>query len=99
MINEYPVGSKLNYWFWIFNVQYTASGDMSPVHHVWPKSSCRARKRREGRQQKRWEDNIKGWTGLELAKSQMSVEYRAKWGKLVVKSPVVLQRPSWLKNK
>ena len=26
--------------------------------------------RRQGRQRKRWEDNIREWTGLELAKSQ-----------------------------
>ena len=30
---------------------------MSPVHQVW-----------KGRQRKRWEDNIREWTGLELAK-------------------------------
>ena len=28
--------------------------------------------RRQGRQRKRWEDNIRGWTGLEFAKSQMT---------------------------
>ena len=27
-------------------------------------------RRRQGRQKKRWEDNIRGWTGLEIAKSQ-----------------------------
>ena len=26
--------------------------------------------RRQGRQKKRWEDNVREWTGLELAKSQ-----------------------------
>ena len=30
--------------------------------------------RRQGRQKKRWEDNIREWTGLELAKSQKAVE-------------------------
>ena len=38
---------------------------------------------------KRWEDNIKEWTGLEFAKSQRAVETREKWRKLVVKSSVV----------
>ena len=33
--------------------------------------------RRQGRQRK-WEDNIKEWTGLEFAKSQRSVENREK---------------------
>ena len=41
--------------------------------------------RRQGRQRKRWEDNIKEWTGLEFAKSQRAVENRGKWRKLVVK--------------
>ena len=30
--------------------------------------------RRQGRQRKRWEDNIREWTGLKSAKSQMAVE-------------------------
>ena len=50
--------------------------------------------RRQGRQRKRWEDNIREWTGLEFAKSQRAVENREKWRKLVVKSSVVPQRPS-----
>ena len=48
---------------------------------------------RQGRQRKRWEDNIRKWTGLEFAKSQRAVENREKWRKLVVKSSVVPQRP------
>ena len=42
-------------------------------------------------QRKKWEGNIRKWTGLELAKSQMAVENRGKWRKLVVKSSVVTQ--------
>ena len=42
--------------------------------------------RRQGRPRKRWEDNIREWTGLEFAKSQRAVENREKWGKLVAKS-------------
>ena len=30
--------------------------------------------RRQGRQMKRWEDNIREWTGLEFAESQRAVE-------------------------
>ena len=30
--------------------------------------------RRQGRQRKRWEDNIREWTDLEFAKSQRAVE-------------------------
>ena len=32
--------------------------------------------RRQSRQRKRWEDNIREWTGLEFAKSQRAVENR-----------------------
>ena len=41
------------------------------------------------RQRKRWEDNIREWTGLEFARSQRAVENRGKWKKLVAKSSVV----------
>ena len=34
--------------------------------------------RRQDRQRKRWEDNIRKWTGLEFAKSQRAVENREK---------------------
>ena len=50
--------------------------------------------RRQGRQRKRGEDNIREWTGLGFGKSQRAVENREKWRKLVAKSPVVPQRPS-----
>ena len=49
------------------------------------------RGRRQGRQRKRLEDNIREWTGLEFSKSQRAVENREKWRKLVVKSSVVPQ--------
>ena len=56
--------------------------------------------RRQGRQlRKRWEDNIRKWTGLEFAKSQRAVENTGKWRKLVAKSSVVPQRPSRLRDK
>ena len=44
-------------------------------------------RRRQSGQRKRWEDNIKEWTGLEFAKSQRAVGENAK-------SSVVPQRPS-----
>ena len=53
--------------------------------------------RRQGRQRKRWEDNIWEWTGLEFGKSQRAVENRDTWRKLVAKSSVVPQRPSRLR--
>ena len=54
--------------------------------------------RRQGRQRKRWEDNVGEWTGLEFAKSQRAVENSKKWRKLVAKSCVVPQRPSRVKG-
>ena len=47
--------------------------------------------RRQGRQGKRWEDNVREWTDLEFAKSQTTMENREKWRTLVVKSSVVPQ--------
>ena len=44
--------------------------------------------RTQGRLRKRWEDNIREWTGLELAQTQRAVENMEKWRKLVVKSSV-----------
>ena len=42
--------------------------------------------RRQGRQRKRREDNIREWTGLEFTKAQRAVENRERWRKLVAKS-------------
>ena len=53
---------------------------------------------RQGGQRKRWEDNIRKWTGLEFGKSQRAVENRGKWRKLIAKSSVVPQRPSRLRD-
>ena len=47
--------------------------------------------RRQGRQKKRWEVNVRERTGLEFGKSQRAVENREKWRKLVAKSAVVPQ--------
>ena len=53
---------------------------------------------RQGRQRKRWEDNIREWTGREFGGSQRAVRNGGKWRKLVAKSSVVPQRPSRLKG-
>ena len=55
--------------------------------------------RRQDSHRKRWEDSIREWTGLEVAKSQRVVENREKWRKLVAKSSVVPQRPSRLRDR
>ena len=54
--------------------------------------------RRQGRQKKKWEDNIREWTGLEFAESRRAVENREKWRKLVLKSFVVPQLPPRLRE-
>ena len=51
------------------------------------------------RQRKRWEDNIREWTGLEFAKSQRAVENREKWRKLVMKPSVVPQQLLQLRDR
>ena len=49
--------------------------------------------RRQSRQKKRWEDNIRELTGLEFGKSQRAVENRGKWRKLFAKSYVCPNDP------
>ena len=46
------------------------------------------RGRKRGRQKKRWEDNIKEWTGLELSDTLRKAESREEWRELVAKTPV-----------
>ena len=55
--------------------------------------------RRQGRQRKRWEDNIREWKDLEFGMSQRAVENRENWRKLVAKSSVVPERPSRLSDR
>ena len=43
-----------------------------------PPFTIRNGERRQGRQRKRWEDNIREWTGLEFANSQKAVENMGK---------------------
>ena len=75
---------------------------MSPVYQVWPITILQGTVKggsRQGRQRKKWEDNIREWTGLEFAKSQRAVENREIWRKLIAKSSVVPQRPSRLRDR
>ena len=55
--------------------------------------------KRQGRQRKRLEDNMRKWIGQEFGKSQRAVKNREKWRKLVAKSSVVSQRPSRLRDR
>ena len=55
--------------------------------------------RRRGRQRKRWEDNIKEWTGLEWNIILRKAENCEEWRKLVVKSAVVPERSARLRDR
>ena len=50
--------------------------------------------RRRGKQEKRWEDNIKEWTHLSFIESQRAAENKERWRLIVKRSSVVPQRPS-----
>ena len=52
------------------------------------------RKRKRSRQKKRWEDNIKEWTGMDFACSTSAAENRSRWKGIVANSSVVPRRPS-----
>ena len=51
-------------------------------------------KRKRGRQKKRREDNIKEWTGKDIASSTRAAENRSRWKGIVANSFVVPRRPS-----
>ena len=51
-------------------------------------------KRKEGRQKKRWEDNIKEWTRMDFASSARAAENKTRWGGVVANSSMVPRRRS-----
>ena len=51
-------------------------------------------KKKRGRQKKRWEDNIKEWTGMDFASSTRAVENRTRWKGVVANLSVVPRRSS-----
>ena len=54
--------------------------------------------RRRGRQEKRWEDNIKEWTGMGFGDSLRAAEDREGWKGIVAASSVVPRRPPRLRD-
>ena len=50
--------------------------------------------KKRGRQKKRWEGNIKEWTGMNFASSTRVAENKKKWKGIVANSSVVPRRPS-----
>ena len=53
--------------------------------------------RRRGRQEKRWNDNIKEWTGMGSGDSLRASEDREGWKGIVTTSSVVPRRPPRLR--
>ena len=51
-------------------------------------------KRKIGREKKRWEDNIKEWTGMDFASSTRAADNRSRWNGIVANSSVMPRRPS-----
>ena len=51
-------------------------------------------KRKIGREKKRWEDNIKEWTGMDFASSTRAADNRSRWNGNVANSSVMPRRPS-----
>ena len=54
--------------------------------------------RRRGRQKKRWEDNIKEWTGMGFRDSLRAAEARDGWKGIVATSSVAPRRPPRLRD-
>ena len=54
---------------------------------------------RKGRQKKRWEDNVKEWTGLKLGEDLRKAENREEWRKAVAQLSLVPQRSTRLRDK
>ena len=51
-------------------------------------------KRKRDRQKKRWEDNIKEWTGMDFVSSTRAAENRTRWKRIIANTSVVPQQPS-----
>ena len=54
--------------------------------------------KKERKAEKRWDDNIKEWTGMEFGDSLRAAEDRERWKGIVAKSSVVPRRPPRLRD-
>ena len=54
----------------------------------------KGKSRRIGTQKKRWEDNMKEWTGMDFASSTRAAENRTRCKRIVANSSMVPQRLS-----
>ena len=53
-----------------------------------PTGQSERKKKKRGRQKKRWEDNIKEWTGMDFVSSTRAAENRTRWKWIVANSSV-----------
>ena len=51
------------------------------------------KRKKKKRQKKRWEDNIKGWTGMDFVSSTRAAENSTRWKGIVANSSVVPRLP------
>ena len=74
--------------------------EMSPVHQVWPKTSCKAQwKEEEDKADRRRGGKTTSENGQAWSSPSPRGQWREKWRKLVVKSSVVSQRLSRLRHR
>ncbi|GFR60343.1 hypothetical protein ElyMa_005405600 [Elysia marginata] len=71
---------------------------------IWPCQDHHAgyrrwRQKERERQKKRWEDNIREWTGLELRNTLRIAEDRKEWKAVVRRSPTAPQLVSNLRDR
>ena len=59
----------------------------------------KGKRKKRGRQKKRWEDNIKEWTGMDFASSTRAAENRSRWKGIVANLSVVSDDLSRLWNR
>ena len=82
------------------NMTNSWPGQEAETKVVWPclKVFCFSKDNpigdRRGRHKKRWEDNIKEWTGMEFVSSNGAAENRRRWKGIVANSSVVPRWPS-----
>ena len=84
MINSDPVKKRKLRWFGHVS---KSSGLAKTILQVTVKG------KRRGRHKKRWEDNIKEWTGMEFVSSTGAAENRTRWKGIFANSSVVTGTP------
>ena len=86
-----------NLWNKTCQMQYLPNRSLILEGRLWNINSWlqwkSKKEKKSGRQKKRWEDNIKEWTGMDFASSTRAAENRSRWKGIVANSSVVPRRP------